>query len=905
MSIYRLDRLFRPRSLSLVGASIREGSLGRAVLRNIVEGGFLGSVHVVNPKYKRIEGLDTVPGLSALGEASDLVVITAPPSTVPAIVAEAASMGSAVAIIITAGLGRGPGSLAQQCLQAARPHGLRIVGPNVLGVLVPPAGLNASFAAGRAKPGELALVSQSGAIAAGLIKWSAKRSVGFSGIVSIGDAIDVDFGDLLDHFAIDSQTRAILLYIEAVTGPAKFLSAARAAARIKPVIVIKAGRQAQAAKAAATHTGALAGSDAVYDAVFRRAGLLRVSDLDEMFVAAEALSHVRGFPGKELAILTNGGGVGVLAVDRLIALGGRLSEFSSATLSRLDAVLPAGWSKANPVDIIGDADAERYVKSLEILLSDANSDAIVVLNVPTALASANTAACALAETVRSRDAGSEARKPVFAGWIAESAEAGEAFEAATVAHYSSEAGAIQGFMHLAGYAELRETLMEMPEAANEDATPDTGAAQHIITQALADGRQWLTVVEAGTLLEAYRIPSADVSLAANAEEALAIAEKLLRRFPSLAVKILSPDIVHKSDVGGVRLNLSSPEAVCDAAEQILASVRRVKPEARIAGVTVHPMIVRPHARELIAGIADDSTFGPVIVFGCGGTAVEVINDKALALPPLDLRSADELIGRTRISRLLAGYRDVKPADRRGISLTLVKLSQLAADLPEIRALDLNPLLADDSGVIVLDTRVAIAPFSREEERARGSRLSIRPYPNRWQRAGAMKDGTIVRMRPIRPEDEGLLRVFFSKVAAHDLRLRFFSPVRDLNHPFVARLTQLDYGRAIAFIVFREDYHEVLGMVHLHADANYETGEFAILVRSDLKGQGLGWMLMQLMLDYARAERLKRITGHVLRENKTMLKMCEELGFASATIHGVPEVLAVTFVLDSPHIDVTT
>jgi len=899
MSTYRLDKLFRPRSIALVGASTGERSLGRRVLKNLREGGFDGSIHVVNPKYPAIDGFATVPSLAALSDSPDVSVITAPAVTVPGIIAEAAKKGCAAAVIITGGLGRGPGSLAQQCLEAAKPFGLRIVGPNGLGVLVPPAGVNASFAARAAKQGDLALISQSGAIAAGLIEWSAQRSIGFSGIVSLGDAIDVDFGDLLDHFALDVHSHTILLYIEAVTAPGKFLSAARAAARVKPVIVIKAGRQVQGARAAATHTGALAGSDAVYDAVFRRAGLLRVTDLEEMFVAAEALARVKVFPGRRLAILTNGGGVGVLAVDRLIEAGGAASDLSPETFARLDSFLPLSWSKSNPVDIVGDADGERYARALEILLADRNSDAVLVLNVPTALASAPDAARAVVDTVlRERDR-SEAVKPVFAGWIAEEAAAGVAFESAAIPHYSTEADAVRGFMHLVRYRQVREALMEAPPSLPEDFEWDADAARSIVADALAHGRQWLDPIEITELLRAYRIPSAEATLVGNPDEAFAAAEMLLRTHSALAAKILSPDIVHKSDVGGVRLNLSRAEDVRTAAAAMLESARKAKPSARIPGVTLYPMIVRPHARELIAGVADDPTFGPVIVFGRGGTAVEVINDKALALPPLDLKLANDLIARTRVSRVLSGYRNVPSADLRAISLVLVKLAQLAADLPEVRELDLNPLLADADGIIVLDARVAVAPFTSAEERTHGSRLAIRPYPSEWQRDARLPDGTAVRLRPIRPQDEALLHAFFAKVTEEDLRLRFFAPVKELSHTFIARLTQLDYSRAIAFVALEPQTGEMLGAVRLHADANHETGEFAILVRSDLKGRGIGWILMQLIIEYARAEGLNAITGQVLRENRKMLKMCEELGFEMKNVEGVRDIVSVR--LDSSQV----
>lgn len=898
MSTYRLDRLFRPRVVALVGASTRERSLGRKVLRNLRAGGFTGSLYVVNPKYPTIDGLATFPSLASLTESPELIVVTAPAPALLGIISEAAMHGTAAAVIITSGLGHGPGSIAEQCLKAARLQGLRIVGPNSLGLLVPPIGLNASFAARSPKAGDLAVISQSGAIAAGLVEWSARRSIGFSAVISLGDATDVDFGDLLDHFALDGHTRAILLYIEAITAPAKFISAARAAARVKPVIVIKAGRQAQGARAAATHTGALAGSDAVYDTVFHRAGLLRVMDLDELFQAAEALGRLKSFPGRRLAILTNGGGIGVLAVDRLSDLGGSPSELSADTFRSLDAALPPGWSKANPVDIIGDADGERYAHALEILLADKQSDAVLVLNVPTALASAPDAAKSVVDVLIRERARAAPVKPVFAGWIAEDPAAGLAFESAAIPHYATEADAVQGFMHLVRYREAREALMETPASLPQDFEADVDAARRVIANAVAGQRKWLDPLEIGEVLRAYRIPAAEVTFVRDPDEALKAAQTLLKSYPALVAKILSPDIVHKSDVGGIRLSLASAEAVHTAVTEILAAARKAKPAARITGITLHPMIVRPQARELIAGIADDPTFGPVIVFGRGGTAVEVINDKALALPPLDLKIAHDLVARTRVFRVLRAYRDVPAADLNAIALVLIKVAQMAADLPEIRELDLNPLLADAEGIIVLDARIAVAPFTPSDEKAHGTRLAIRPYPGEWVRNVALPDGRLVFIRPIRPEDEALVRLFFAKVTQEDLRLRFFAPVKDLTHAFIARLTQLDYSRAIAFIAIAKQTGEMLGAVRLHADANHENAEFAILVRSDLKGHGLGWLLMRLMLEYARAERLRTVTGQVLRENRTMLAMCRELGFSIEGNESIDGVLEVRLPLES-------
>jgi acetyltransferase len=879
MSTYRLDKLFAPRSVVLIGASPRPTSPGRAALRNLRDAGFKGAIRLINPHYDEIEGIRAVRSFDELPEVPDLVVIAAPPQAVPDIVADAGEKGIAAGIIITAGLGHGPGSLAERCEAAARAKALRLVGPNCLGVLVPGARLNASFAASMPNPGDLALISQSGAIATGLVEWSATRAIGFSAVVSLGDGIDVDFGDLLDYFALDRATRAILLYVESIKDARKFMSAARAAARAKPVVVVKSGRHSQGAKAAMTHTGALAGADAVYDAAFRRAGLLRVIGLDELFAAAETLGQVKAFPGKRLAILTNGGGIGVLAVDRLADLGGVLAEISPDIMHRLDAAMPPIWSHANPIDIAGDADGARYAAAFAALLEDPGNDAVLVMNVPTALASATDAAQAIVGVAREHRNRMVAPKPAFAVWVGGSTAAADIFEHAGIPDYATEADAVGGFMHLVRYREAQEALMAMPPSMPADFAPDLGAARAVIEGALAAGASWLDPIAATRLLTAYAIPVAPALLGRDPDEAAAVAAPLLQDGSTVVAKILSPDIVHKSEVGGVRLNLTSAAAVREAVAQILARARELMPQARITGVTIHPMILRPKARELIAGIANDPTFGPVIVFGRGGTAVEVINDKALALPPLDLKLARDLMARTRVSRILKAYRDVAAVDETAIALMLVKLAQLAADFPQVREVDLNPLLADESGLIAVDTRVAVAPFDSTRPGPSGHPdFAIRPYPKQWERHVALADGTAIFVRPVRPEDEPLYGPFFAAVTPQDLRMRFFAPIKEFSHAFVARLTQIDYARAMAFVAIEESSGKLLGVVRLHANANYDAGEYAVQVRSDLKGHGLGWLLMQMIIEYARAEGIGTIEGQVLRENTSMLAMCRQLGF---------------------------
>ena len=879
MSTYRLKNLLLPNSVALVGASSRHGSVGRAILANIRKANFAGEFGVVNPRHAEIDGFAAVARLDQLRFVPELVVITAPPPSVAAIIEEAGKLGAAGALIITAGLGHGPGSIADAVERAARKYGMRLVGPNCLGMMIPAVQLNASFSAHMPVAGNLALISQSGAIAAGMVEWAAQRSVGFSGIVSIGDQLDVDIADLLDYFAMDIKTRAILLYVEAINDARKFMSAARAAARIKSVVVVKSGRMAQGAKAAATHTGALAGSDAVYDAAFRRAGILRVSDLRELFDCAETLGRVGSPPGKRLAILTNGGGIGVLAIDRLAELGGIPAVISPATREKLDAVLPPTWSGSNPVDIVGDAGPDRYAAALEGLLADTSNDAVLVMNVQTAIASAEDIANTVTAIVRKyREQRRGAAKPVLAVWVGAAPKIISLLSDAGIPNYPTEDDAVRGFMHLVRHREVVEVLAQVPPAMPSGFAPDTETARQIVTAAIADGRQWLDPVEVKRMLEAYDIAMVPTFAAADANAAVAYASKLFAQGMTVVLKIMSRDIIHKSDVGGVVLNLTSADAVRTATADILARAKALRPEARIAGVIVQAMVLRQKARELILGLANDPTFGTVVVFGRGGTAVEIINDKALALPPLDLHLARDLIERTRVSRLLRAYRDVPAVKQDAVAMVLVKLAQMAADIPEIHELDINPLLADEAGVLAVDARIVVGPGIRKFAGSGPANFAVRPYPSQWQRHVEVKNGWRVLVRPIRPEDEPLIHELLDHVTPGDLRLRFFAPMKQFSHEFIARLTQLDYARAMAFVALDEATGDLVGVVRIHSDSIYESGEYAILLRSDLKGKGLGWALMQMIIEYSRSEGLKVISGDVLAENTVMLEMCRGLGF---------------------------
>jgi len=635
MSIRNLDRLFRPTSIAVIGASTRPHSVGATVMHNLLAGGFAGPVMPVNPKHRAVAGVLGYPDVASLPLVPDLAVLCTPAPTVPELIAELGRRGTKAAIVLSAGLSARPKhhrhTYEQAMLRAARPHLLRILGPNCIGLLVPGSGLNASFAHIGARAGRVAIVHQSGALCTALLDWAAPRGIGFSHVVTLGNSADIDFGDALDYLGSEPDAQAIMLYIESVRHARKFMSAARAAARNKPVLVIKAGREPEGARAAASHTGALAGSDDVYEAAIRRAGMLRVFETEEMFEALETLSRAGPLHGDRLAILTNGGGPGVLATDALIAGGGRLAAIDDATLGRLDAVLPAMWSRGNPVDIIGDAPGERYRAALEILLEAPGVDGVLVLHSPTATASPDEAARAVIGVVEARRA---RPRQVLTSWLGAEAvaPARRAFAAAGVPTYETPAGAVRAFLHIVRYRRNQELLMATPTSAPTEFTPDGDAVRKIIDGALAEGREILDEAEAKSVLAAYGVPVVETRRARTPEDAVRCAEAI--GYP-VALKVRSPDITHKSDVGGVRLDLDSAVAVADAATAMAARLAAAMPEARIDGFTVERMVRLGTGFELIVGAATDSIFGPIILFGHGGTAVEIIGDRAVGLPPLN------------------------------------------------------------------------------------------------------------------------------------------------------------------------------------------------------------------------------------------------------------------------------
>jgi acetyltransferase len=872
MSIRNLEHLFRPQSIAVIGASETPRSVGATVLHNLIDGKFAGAIMPVNPKHGALAGIKVYPTVASLPTVPELAVICTPPATVPALIGELGARGTKAAIVITAGLGMSEDSqgrtLKEAMLAAARPHLLRILGPNCVGLLVPGLGLNASFAHTSAVPGKTAFVSQSGALVTAVLDWAKSRGIGFSKFISLGDSSDVDAGDVLDYLGSDAETHSILLYLESITAARKFMSAARAAARNKPVIVVKAGRMAEGAKAAASHTGALAGSDDVYDAAIRRAGMLRVTSTEDLFDAVETLARTRPLFGDRLAILTNGGGPGVMATDALILGQGRLAEPSQETLRNLDAVLPATWSRGNPVDIIGDAPTERYVQTLQILLDDAQSDAVLFIHAPTAIVESSEIATAVTPAI------AKASRNVLACWMGGDAvkQARAIFARAGIPAYDTPEEAVRAFLQIVQYRRNQDLLMEVPPSRSSEFVHDREKAQAVVAGAVAEGRAMLSEPEAKAVLAAYSVPVVDTRIARTIEEAVKVAPEV--GFP-VALKILSPDITHKSDVGGVALDLENPQAVDDAAKAMQKRLQEYRPKARLQGFTVQSMARRPTAQELIVGTTTDAVFGPVILFGQGGTAVVVVADRAVGLPPLNTVLARELISRTRVSRLLAGYRDRPPADITAISRTLIQLSHLIADIPQIVELDINPLLADEHGVLALDARMRVAAAA-----ASGlDRFAIRPYPEELEEWTSWQ-GRRVLLRPIKPEDGTQHVEFFNALDAEDVRYRVFMRVRELQRPQLARLTQIDYDREMAFIATSErepGRFETMGVARAIADPDTVSAEFAIIVRSDIKGKGLGPILFGKLIAYCRSRGIKELVGEALMDNQRIKGLVRRFG----------------------------
>jgi len=880
MSTRNLDRMFKPASVAVIGASPQAKSIGRLVLDNLLHGGFSGPIMPVNPSHRSISGVLAYADVDSLPVTPDLAVICTPPETIPNIIDQLGARGVRAAVVLTAGLSgvvQDDGqTITAAMVNIAKHHGMRILGHNCLGLLVPEIGLNASFAHTSALPGKIAFVSQSGALCTSVLDWAKPRGIGFSHFISMGNMDELDFGDVLDYLGSDPKTSAILLYIETIHQNRTFMSAARAAARNKPVLAIKSGRAKEGARAAMSHTGALTSNDAVYDAAFARAGMLRVYEFEELFAAVETLSRGRRPKGERLAILTNGGGLGVMAVDDLIEQGGTLAQLSNDTISALNEVLPQTWSHANPIDIIGDADGARYDTALRVLLDAKEVDAVLVMHCPVAVVSPVDIAHTIIQL-----ADEKLRSAIMTCFVGEefAAPARALMAQANISCFDTPLKSVQAFMHTVNHRRNQVILMETPPSLPTIFKPATATAKLIVESVLASGRDNLSEPEAKAVLSAYGIPIVETHIAKSPIDAANVADAM--GYP-VVVKIMSPDITHKSDVGGVILGLKNRQAVEQACHAMMDRLKDNRSNATINGFSVQKMARRPDAHELIIGVTSDPVFGPVIMFGQGGTAVEVISDRAVALPPLNMALALDLVSRTKISKLLKGYRDHLPTDIDAICLALNQVAQLIIDIPEIEELDINPLFADDQGVLALDARIKVTPATG----VGSDRLAIRPYPQNLESTLTMKGdagggGRTVEIRPIRPEDEPNHHVFISKLTPEDIRFRFFGLVKELPHSQMARLTQIDYDREMAFIATRttpENKHETLGVVRVFTDPDNDKAEFSIVVRSDLKGTGLGYELLRKMIDYCRSRGTQTMVGQVLSENRRMLKFVQSLGF---------------------------
>lgn len=882
MPILNLDKMFYPRSVAVVGASNRDGAPGHVVMHNLLHGGFEGPIMPVSASERAIAGVLAYPNVGELPITPDLAVICSPPLASLDYIRSLGSRGTRAAVLVSqeAGVSKGNGHHPQTdtvvLRREANRFGLRILGPDCLGIMVPGIGLNASTAHIPAAPGGVAFVSQSSTVCTAVLDWAAERDIGFSHFMSLGQTADICFSDVIDYLGNDAMTRAILLYVESIHNGRGFMSAGRGASRNKPILVIKSGRTTEG-QLASSGDRLADGADDVYDAAIRRAGMLRVFGFNELFAAVETLARSRLLRGERLAILSNGRGMAVMAVDALMMGGGRLARISEQTVATLNAMVPAGRPRINPVNFDEAAPPEYYGLAVKALLADAGVDAVMVLHAPTASVSSTRAAEAVIQAQK------ETRGAVLTSWMGGSrvAEARHLFANAMIPTYDTPNQAVDAFVHMLLYRRNQEMLMETPVSIPAEFTPSTSAARLMVAEYLAGGRNFLAGREAKAMLAAYGVPSAEARIARTPEDAAAIAQTM--GFP-VALRLGMRSGAPKPE-GGVDMFLDSPEQVKSAAYSMLVNAAGRRPQTAVQGFTVERMLRKPGTHEVMIRVFDDPIFGPVIAFGHGGGAADVIGDRAVALPPLNMSLAHELVSRTRVYRLMKGYGDCPPADIDALCLTLVKVSQMIVDIPEIAALEINPLFVDDQGVFAADGQILIAAATETSER----RLAIRPYPQELEEVFQLPSGVNVTIRPIRPEDEPAHHEFIAKCNPDDLRLRFFHLVRRLPHSEMARLTQIDYDREMAFIATAPKPDgsgpETLGVVRTITDLHNDKTEYAILIRSDQKGQKLGLKLMEKIIRYSQSRGTSRIVGLVLADNRKMLTMIKRLGF---TAHRIPD-----------------
>jgi len=882
-----LDCIFAPRSVALIGATETAGSVGRVVLTNLLRTPFGGPVYPINPKRKSVLGVPCWPDIASVPERVDLAVICTPAASVPDLIKKCADVGVGAAIIISAGFKEaGPQGveLERRVKEEARKAKLRIIGPNCLGVMSPLRGMNATFAAGIAKPGKVAFLSQSGALCTAVLDWSWKHNVGFSGFVSMGSMADVGFGDLIEYFGDDPATSSIIIYMESVGDVRSFMSAAREVALTKPIIVIKAGRTEAAAKAAVSHTGALTGSDDVLDSAFRRAGVLRVDRISDLFYMAEVLARVPKLAGNRLAIVTNAGGPGVLATDALVTGGGQLANISEETMKALNDFLPKAWSHNNPIDVLGDAPPDRYAKALEIVAKDPNNDGLLVVLTPQDM----TDPTATAEHLVKAAAG--VNKPVIASWMGAGTvqDGRDVLNKAGIPNFDYPDSAARAFNYMSQYAQNLKFLYETPAIGDGMGEfPNAHKeAQELIDAVRAQNRTVLTEEESKRVLKAYGIPVVETFIAHTADEAAKTAAKM--KYP-VVCKLLSRVLTHKTDVGGVQLNLRSEADVRNAFELIKQGAIKAGGEVAFDGVTVQRM-VRLDGYELILGSSTDPQFGPVLMFGLGGQLVEVFRDRALGLPPLNDVLARRLIERTKIRKALGGVRGRPPVDIAELERILVRFSQLVVDQPWIKEVDINPLLASPEEIIGLDGRVVLHDPKTPPEKL--PRPAIRPYPTKYISHPALRDGLKVTVRPIRPEDEPLMVEFHKNLSEETVRFRYFSALslgQRVGHERLVKVCLSDYDRQMALVCERTDEktgkREIIGVGRLKNAQGAESAEFAVIVSDQWQHKGVGTLLMESLVQVARDEKLEHLTGDILADNMQMLRVCERVGF---TLTQVPE-----------------
>ncbi len=869
-----LTPLFEPKSVAIIGASERETSIGGVVLRNMIDAGFKGRLFAVNPKHDKVHDVPCYKSVEEVPQRLDLVVIATNAQKVPSIIDSCGRAGVKAAIVVSGGFSEtGPrgARLERDVMDAARRHRVRLLGPNSQGILRPDLGLNATFARGRALPGSIGLISQSGALCTAILDWARPNNVGFSAVVSLGSSTDISFGEALEYMISDPRTESIFLYVEGLRDARRFMSALRGAARVKPVLVIKVGRHPDASRAVLSHSGSEVGEDAVFDAAVRRAGVIRLYNLGQLFASASALfSHFRP-RGNRLAIITNGGGPGVMAADRAADLGIALAEFADTTQTALKKLLPDTWSQGNPVDIQADADVERYRKTLEAILAGPNVDGVLVMLTPQAMADPDGVAKAIVEADHKAD------KPILTCFMGEErvSSARKMFDSAGIPTFRTPEPAVELFSHISNYYRNQKLLAQTPASLSELSPPSMESARLVIETALNERRKVLKGMESKAILAAFRIPIAQTVVARSATEAMVLAEEI--GLP-VAMKIDSPDIKHKSDIGGVRLNLTSLVAVRTAYQEILEATRKVHPEATINGIAIEPMILKRNGRELMVGVVRDPIFGPVITFGEGGTRVEVQKDRAIALPPLNTFLARDLIRSTRVSSYLGEFRSMPPVNMEALELILLRVSEMVCELPWLKELDINPLIVDEDGAVAVDARILADNISPTADLY--DHMAIHPYPQRLISEWTLPDGTEVTIRPIRPEDAELEIEFVRKLSPETKYFRFMNTMRELPPAMVVRLTQIDYDREMAFVATIEDEGQEtqIGVCRYAVNPDGESCEFAVVVADDWQHRGLARRLMGVLIETARERGLEYMNGVFLASNERMLRFVQKLGF---------------------------